>query len=526
FSGEPFADFLLGLPETTQRYTSAVPVFQRRFSELGFFFQDDSKASSRLTLNLGIRYDYISPRREINGAYMNFNPVDGSLVFPDEKSISMVHPAFPTSIKRVTAAQAGFPSMLMNGTNSISPRIGFAYRLTDNPSTVLRGSYGIFTANAGWKNNNFATLQSGAFALTETFTNVITNGVPLVTLDHPFPSTIGAGPSTVSVGGNSPNLGIPYLQQWNLTLERQIYGDWAVHVSYVGAKNTQLSYRHNINQPRASLTPFDPSRLIYPGYLTITYAEPGGNSSYPAMQFGFNHRLSSGLMVEGLFQWINEITDVGEDGIDVWLGPTIENAYCRSCERGKGLGDSLDFRTNLVYEIPFGKGRPFGSSVRPVVNGFIGGWSIGAIVDARNGRPATVLYSGVDASNTNLFGGRASYVAGCDPRTGDGKSAPYLNINCFAVPAAGTFGNVGTTPFRKPGSYDVSGSIYKYFPLWREGVRLRVNGVFTNAFNHPTWNDVGNNITVPATFGKFVSQQSFGRWVGSRTINLQAQIQW
>ena len=111
-------------------------------------------------------------------------------------------------------------------------------------------------------------------------------------------------------------------------------------------------------------------------------------------------------------------------------------------------------------------------------------------------------------------------------RSGNGKGALYLNIACFAIPQPGTFGNAGRAAFRKAGSWDLSGSVYKYFTLFRESVKLRINCVFQNAFNHPTWADVGNNISVPATFGKFVSQGSFGRWVGPRVISLQGQIQW
>src|SRR5439155_3347834 len=133
--------------------------------------QDDFKGSPRLTLNLGVRFDRVSPRTELNGAYYTFNPRDGLLVFPDQRSIDLVHPAFPKGIKRVTAAAAGFPDHLINPVHSLAPRFGFAYRLTDGPSTVLRGSYGIFTVNAGFAGNNFGLLQSGAFALTETFNN-------------------------------------------------------------------------------------------------------------------------------------------------------------------------------------------------------------------------------------------------------------------------------------------------------------------------------------------------------------------
>ena len=103
--------------------------------------------------------------------------------------------------------------------------------------------------------------------------------------------------------------------------------------------------------------------------------------------------------------------------------------------------------------------------------------------------------------------GRADVLPGCNIRP---VSGPYVNIACFAFPQNGTFGNANRALFRKPGSWDVDGAIYKYFPIYKERARLRINGVFSNAFNHPTWNTVGNDITVPGAFGKLTGQGSFG----------------
>jgi hypothetical protein len=527
FTGDAFADFILGLPQTTQRFTPSLPRRFQRFNDFGLFVQDAWKAGDRLTLNLGVRFDRMSPQTELQGTYFNFNPKTGALVFPDQKSIGVIHPAFPANFKRETVTEAGFPEGLTEQVVTWSPRFGFAYRLTDQPSTVLRGGYGIFQVWSGWLNNDFALLNTGGpFGLTEAFNNTITNGVPLVTLDRPFPAGLGQVPATISVSATNPKIGLPLTQQWNLTVERQVYRDWAARLSYVGARSTQLGFTSNLNRPAASLIPFTASRLLYPGYLNINYKDKGGNSIYHAMQFGVNHRFSSGLLLESLFQWVNEISDVAETGIDSGFA-ALPDPYCRrGCESAKGLLDSLDFRANFIYELPLGRGKRWGANLGRAANGFAGGWSLAGLVDIRNGRPETVNFSGIDTSNTNLQGGRADVVPGCNARSGDGKSALYLNIACFAVPQRGTFGNASRSVFRLPGSWDVSGSVYKYFPLYRESVKLRINGVFSNLFNHPTWREVGNNISVPASFGKLLTQGSYGRWAGSRSINLQAQIQW
>ncbi len=528
FTGYSLADFFLGLPESTQKFTPSTDLRQR-YTEFGAFIQDDFKVNTRLTFNLGLRADRLSPRREEGGAQYNFNPATGGLVVRDAQARALANPAFPKSIPIETASEAGYPTNLMNAVFRLNPRFGFSYRLDNSGKTVVRGAYGTYTIDAGWLNNNFRLLfSSGPFALAETYVNTLTNGVPLVTLERPFPSATGRT-SSFNVSGANPNLGEPVMHQWNLTVERQVYGNWGVRISYVGAANKQVWYRRDLNRPAASLTPFTNARLIYPAFQVVTYIDKGGNDAYHAFQAGFTHRYSNGLTLLGAFQWVNQLSDVYDRSFEeTTFGQLIENPYCRSCERHKVSSvDSLDFRTNFIYDMPFGRGRRFGADVNRIVNGFVGNWTISGIVDMRNGRPDTVTFQGRDTSNTNLRTGRADVLPNCDLRPSDGKSGPYLNIACFAVPQNGTFGNATNSVFRRPSSWDFSGSLYKYFPLFLEGTKLRINAVFTNAFNHPTWDAVGNNISDPTSFGKLQTPGAAGRYIGAaRSIVLQAQVQW
>jgi len=321
----------------------------------------------------------------------------------------------------------------------------------------------------------------------------------------------------------------PPCTQWNLTLERQVHGNWGIRLSYVGAINKDVWYVRDLTRPAASLIPFSASRRNYSMYNAVSYIDKGGNDSYHALQVGFTHTYSSGLSVMGSFQWVSQITDVWDKANqETTFGQALENPYCRSCQKGKSyLVDPLDFRMNFIYDLPFGKGRQFASNVNRVVNGIIGNWAIAGLVDAKSGRPNTVFFTGRDTSNTNLVGGRADVVSNCNMRPGNGKTAPYLNIACFAIPQNGTFGNAGISPFRNPGMYGVTGTIYKYFPLPRESAKLRINGMFGNAFNHPTWNTVGNNISQPGNFGQLMNDGANPmEYSGTaRYILLQAQLQ-
>ena len=205
FTGDPFADFLLGLPTTTGRHTPR-PAVEGRYSEFGLFVQDDVQVNSRLKLNIGLRYDRISPRRDVNGAWYNFNMSTGALVVP-EAGRGLIAPAFHPDIPIETASEAGFPNHLVNSLTKFSPRLGFAYRLDEK--TVLRSGFGMFMHDSGTTNNYFSTLLTGGpFALDENFRNTITDGVPLVTTDRPFPrATVGgSATATFNIQGVNPKI--------------------------------------------------------------------------------------------------------------------------------------------------------------------------------------------------------------------------------------------------------------------------------------------------------------------------------
>ena len=526
FTGDSFGDFLLGLPQTVSRYTSNFPELDLRSNGVGSYFQDDFRVNQRLSLNLGLRFEHKAPNRESHGASVNFDPRNGAVIFEDAAAIAKLPAAFPASILKETAKEAGYPHYLVYASNSWSPRIGFAYKLSRAHDVVLRGAYDVFQVDAGVGNNFFRLVETGPFAITETFTNAITNGAPLMTLNNPFPDTVGKVPASINISGRVPDIGIPFMQQYTMSLEAHLFAGWAGTLSYVGSKTTQLYYNRQINRPRASLTPFTSSRFLYKGFNTISYFDKGATASYDAMQARLEHRYSNGLELDGMLQWISEITDEADTGFTA-ASRAPEDPYCRRCMRAKNpYTDSLALRVISRYELPLGRGKRFASGANRYANAVIGGWAIGSFFDALNGRPEAVYFSGKDPSNTNLRSGFAKVIPGCNVRSGDGFSAPYLNINCFTVPDPGTFGNAGYGTYRSPGMWLVSGSIFKYFSLYEDRAKLRINAVFNNAFNHPIWSGVGNSLGSPASFGRFGGQGNITATAGPRTIVFQAQVLW
>lgn len=529
YTGQAVGDFLLGLPQTTQRFTSGLPFHQLSSTINGAYIQDNFKATSNLTVNVGVRFNWFSPLTELRGAQSNFDRSTGALVVPNQNSLSLISTGFPTDIPIETAAQANFPPSLISGTFAVNPRFGFAYRIGSR--MVVRGSYGIFNSYSGYINDYFSPVDMDPFSTTETFNNQITNGVPLITLENPFPAGIGKGPSSLSVSGSNPNLGIPTMMQWNLEMQRRIVGNWVAKLGYVGDRTTGIWWSANIDSPPASTIPYSPSRAPYPLYQSVTYLDKGGNEDYNAFTAGLSHRSGNGLEFGALFNWVNDMTDVGNDGERVVVaasitpGSLIENPYCRQCDWSRNpYTPPLSFRANMVYALPIGRGQRYVTGVPRVVNGVLGGWSLASILDITSGVPTTVTFDGIDTSNTNLLGGRANLLSNCNYRSGNGVTAPYLNIACFAVPQNGTFGNASPGLFLTPSAWQVDLSAYKYFNL-TEHARLRFNATLTNAFNHPTWSAIGTDMSTPSSFGQLEGEGAYGE-MGPRVITLQAQISW
>ena len=526
FTGDPFADFLLGLPTTTGRHTPR-PAVEGRYSEFGLFVQDDVQVSSRLKLNIGVRYDRISPRRDVNGAWYNFNMATGALVVP-EAGRGLIAPAFHPDIPIETASEARFPNHLVNSLTKWSPRLGFAYRLDDK--TVLRSGFGMFMHDSGTTNNYFSTLLTGGpFALDENFRNTITDGVPLVTTDRPFPrATVGgSAPATFNIQGVNPEIKEPYLMQWNLTLERQLGRETSFRFSYVGASTVSMWYARDINLPPASTIPFTEARLIYPhnpGFDDIIFLDSGGHMSHSQFQWQFTRRMSrtpiGGLMFDGMFQWIKEIEDV-EDAtafasafgrgyfprVGGFAG--IEDPYDRNRDRADAYMNPASIRINFIWELPWGPDQPYLSHLRKgsILSGLLGGWEFSGVFDAGTGRPYHQYYSGFDPTNTGRFRGRASMSkAGCDPqiRPHSYTRPTTVNINCFKVPDPGTY---GTTPrdavSRLPG-WAFDATLYKFIPIrWlHEDINARLSVTFVNPFNHVVASrDRGLFVNNPARFG-------------------------
>ncbi len=462
YTGNPYADFLLGLPTAVTRI-DPYPTQYNRWSDVSFYVQDDWKMSQKLTFSYGIRYEYNQPAYARDGNMFSFDPSSGSVIIPDEGARRMFSPFFPTDVPIVTAASLGLPKTFRNADkNNWAPRLGFAYQV--NNKTVLRGGVGIFYGH--FSGVVPAAVSGGPFSLSTTANNNFVNGQPVFTFERPFAA---AGvPGALNLNGIAPDLKNQLSTQYSFTVERELTASTGIRINYIGSKGSQLPYQRNINQPRASNTPFTAARRPYPRYNNIVYAESGANNLYSGLQVQLNRRFEKGLLLTSAWTWAKSKSDVDDTG-SAELNTQIEDAY----DRRRDYSDIYSvprhqWMNQVLYEVPFGK------------NTYWGGWQISALINLSTGNFLNPQFSGSDPSNTNNVGGRPDSAGEVKY---PGTLAAWFDRNTFAVPPTGRFGNAARNSVVGPGYVVFNAGMQKGFSFERFG-RLTLGANFQNLLNH------------------------------------------
>jgi hypothetical protein len=465
FTGNAYADFLLGLPATVTRMEPYATQYNRS-RDWAAYAQDDFKVMRRLTLMFGLRYEYNGPAYASNGNMYSFDLATGKIVVPDVASIKSISPLLPSSIPVETADQMGVGRSLRKADkNNFAPRFGFSYQLDQAGKTVLRGGWGFYYNH--YSENVPGDLATGPFAATTVSTNNFVNGQPLFTLANPFAIPGAAG--TLSLRAVAPNLLNSYTQQYSVSLEREITSTFGVRASYIGSKATQLPYRRDVNQPVASALPFSNSRRPYPLFNTINYADNGANMLYSGLQVQAQMRPTRGLMFSSTWTWAKEISDT-DDTDDFELNTTIEDTYSRARDRGNVYSvPRHQWMNQALYDLPFGQGN------------LLGGWQLNMLLNLSTGNWFTPLISGPDPTNTNQTTLRPDMATSTVsmPKT----VSAWFDPASFATPANGSWGNAGRGIIEGPGYILFNLGLQKTVRLERFGA-IQVVASFQNVLNH------------------------------------------
>ncbi|HUQ93667.1 MAG TPA: TonB-dependent receptor [Bryobacteraceae bacterium] len=493
FTGNAYADFLLGIPFQSQRL-SPLTNRTRRSYELGLFVQDTFKVSSRLSLDYGLRWDYFGAPSYADGLMYRWDQ-QADTVFVPKDALGKVSPLYPTSRIRLAAGDAAWVPKKSN----FQPRIGLAYRL--NPATVIRGGYGIYSESLG----RYARLLAGGpFELTETFVNQFTNGQPLLAFPNPFPDgRLGNVPSQ-SITGFQREADNGRIHQFNISFERQ-WKDIGLRFSYVGSRGKGLNYNLAINKPEPSLIPFTATRRPYPQFVNATYARNNGETRYNAFAAEAVRKFARGITFQSHWTWASSLAN--------YLN--LENPYAPLFWNRDAYTPRHRVSVNAIYELPFGNGRGHLANAPAAVNMILGGWNLYYLSYFQTGSFFTPRYDGADPSNTNTSGGIPDRIADGNLPPGQRSINRWFDVSAFARPAAGRFGNSGVNVLEGPGLHVHHLTIAKDFRI-TEKVSLKYELVMSNLFNHPNFHFPNANISAPGQAG--VIGATYG---GGDTFNLE-----
>jgi hypothetical protein len=459
---------LLGLPISAN--ISTVIGMGNRQHVPSLFVQDDWKVNRRLTLNLGLRYDYFSPIVEAHDRQSNFNYATGTLVVAGQNGAS----------RSLTVADKA----------NFSPRIGFAWTPRENANLVVRGAYGIFYS--GQEIRTAAPLQLAynlPFFYEPSF--VSSGTTPVITVAQGFPPLNPNQAINPGVTSLDPRLHTPYYQSWNLAVQQSLPAAISLEIAYAGSKGTHLQSVTDPNQvPFPSAGDVDVQSLRpFPQFGPFTAIQNRGSSIYHSMQVKAEKHLSHGLYFLSAFTWSKAINDLPEICCNF---PFPQNSYDVGAERARADFDQkLRWVFSFDYELPFGGSR---SRINNrVLDAFAGGWHVGGIYTLASGFPFSAAV-GFDPSNTGSQGlMRADQIRDGNLPSDQRSPNQWFDINAFTPPADGTFGNAHRNNLIGPGQNVFDGSLRKVFAV-TESQRLEFRAEFFNLFNHPNFAQPDNFI--------------------------------
>jgi Carboxypeptidase regulatory-like domain/TonB dependent receptor len=503
FSGRSVGDFLLGLPSVfaLTSYT-VIDQGQRMYFS---FLQDDYKISHKLTLNLGVRYEYSTPPIEKENRLANFDPLTGSMQFAKNGSTfdrSLIHP----------------------DRNDWAPRVGFSYSPT--PRLVLRGGYGVFYSHTvrqgreGMLGFNPPFLVDNLIIANVFGPTAVASAAPFRLADG-YPQGL-LDPNNLSPfvyrRAQDPNQRSPYVLQFNFGIQREVTSNLLLDVAYVGNKAAKLPGLRNINAPTVIENPNGSQSAgprPYSGFGDIQWMENRVLSNYHSLQVGLEKRFSSGLSALASYTWGKALSEGADHlstsfagpGVDIGVFGVPQNTNELKAERGPAEFDVRHrFVVSYVYELPWGRNRHWGQSWNRTADLLFGNWQLSGIHVVQSGLPLTATLSGSTVLNLGSDRiSRPNLVGDPELPRSHRTVERWFNTDAFTIPgpAPQAFGNAGVGIMRGPGLANFDFSIAKNIHL-DENRYFQFRTELFNAFNHANFGppDIRREA---ATFGRILT---------------------
>jgi hypothetical protein len=595
FTGVDFADFLIGLP-----YQTFYDVVQEdndgKSTHYHFFAQDQWKLSPNLSITYGVRYELHPGYYDTHGDIGNFVPIPGTgeSIYPDG-SASLLAKTFLASANActpygsttggstingvgcmpvLTNSEAGYPKGLKKYPHyRFMPRFGFAYRPFNDDKTAIRGGFGMY--NITVLGSIFYSLTGTLQAQTTQYTNTLNTATHAIGYQWPqIYAGAGSSGSSTNYGqdyfgtANSANWKDPYTEQWSLSVDHSIGSGYSTRLSYIGSETHQLVWAPDENSlpfsSTVSATNQPLSARLFPNWGRINTRATGANASYHSAQAEFGHRFQKGLQFDSSYTYARALADnqgpannsgfAGENG-----GSRASSILARSVDFGNVYGTRRHrWNTTMVYDLPVGRGRQFGSSMSRIADLAVGGWRLSNIFLWQSGPFESPYFpngqgdpsgtgSGLNGTNSGFDGGHRNQYPDKVPGVGQKPQARtrynWVNPAAFTCPAypgwtpgtacttgsgsgpvpnpIGRFGNAGAGSIVGAGTVNLSTGLSKVFPI-TERLQFRLEGTFTNVLNHTNLGDPNVNIASP-NFG-LINNTIGSDFGGARSGQISARL--
>ncbi len=512
--GNAEADYLLGITGLAiHDQTFNGPVTGRRWKIYRPFIEDDWRVTSSLVLNLGLAWDMTTPITEADGRLANYVPATGQLLIANQNGVS------------------GSAGVKMDWT-ALEPRIGGTWKVMGSEKTVLRAGYALYHdsgwsqgAQGLWQNPPFLG-ESDAFASAgcafatsycATVLGQTPSGISLSSGFLPIPSPPDASTFTGSFYTQPTDFKLGRVQQFNVNMERQLVGNLVLTAGYAGSRGSHILVAGN----------------------NLNTASPAGCGTVASYTIGCNPDGSPYLPPYGTFDTISLFGDVGRANYDSLqikaetktqkhgLYALVAYTYSKTYDNGlsDGLGSLLSapffplpnwqhldwglsqinldnsFTASVIYDLPFGRGKQFGSSWNGVTNALLGNFQVTLIERISSGFPVPLIDSNNQSGSFFQNGGngnnwnRPDRVAGCDPSKADHSKLEWINSSCYVAPPVGQLGNASRVPAIGPDFVNTDFSVIKQFALPRKEMGLNFRAEFFNLFNHAQFGSPVNDVS-------------------------------
>lgn len=557
--GNGISSFLLGmLASGTISHTFAAATASDYW---GIYLQDDWKLTSKLTLNIGLRWDTDLPRTE------RFNRLSYWDIDAPSPLAGKV-PVFPNLVGAMKFTSADNRRQTPTDLNNWGPRFGFAYQI--NQKTVFRGAYAVlYSASVLQASGTSGSSGTQGFQ-SSTGANISFDGgvTPVATFRNPFPSGFNLPEGPAGGAGTQLGLGIgdsffndyvnPIVQQWNGNLQRDFGKGFLVEVGYLGSKGNHLidgesnvtfnqlpaSYFALGNQLLGSNTVANPflglitnptsslsqPRVAYnqllrpfPQYTSVNaFRKPQANSLYHSFTASVSKRYSHGLNLQVSYTNGKLIDDASQVVTFLGAAGQKQDFYNRAAERSISTQDvSQRFVMSANYELPFGRNRTFLNAAPRALDLVLGGWQVNGIVTFQTSVPLQIANGG-NFTNLGSPGQRPNNNGQSAKKSGpiEDRLNSYFDQSVFSQAGNFTFGNTSRTSpdLRGPGTRAFDASLFKRFTI-RDQLSTEFRLEAFNAFNHPIWNGPGTTVNAPGSFGVITAKG------GNRNLQMVLRVQ-